>query len=192
MTVVRTEQEPGVWKITNFHRPFGLIYTGKAQTHYGPPEIILYESIRDNKEKIDSWSLGCILYELNTGTRAFSDLLSVMKVYFGQEPIPQVKPSSNPKNGPKAKELEVGNQKPAMLMWSSLPSFPDIYPSLIGEGPYKTVDSDIRINQVNRVLLASFDTNLATRPTVRQIGIQASANLVRSKLEEDKVSFLQA
>src|SRR5438045_1061283 len=91
--VVRSSADRHVWKITDFtsSRTLLPIGPGLGAPQYYPPEIVLSErELPEYRSRSGSWSLGCIMYELTTGKRAFPDFSSLMNYHYSQNLSPRV------------------------------------------------------------------------------------------------------
>ena len=94
--VVRSAHARDIWKITDYCASNTLMILSD-QPQYNAPEDILRgdRDFPEDKHGIGSWSLACILYELNTGRPAFPDLSSLMNHYYKSDAPPQVSKQSN-------------------------------------------------------------------------------------------------
>jgi serine/threonine protein kinase len=160
------------------------------QPQYSAPKDVLCgnQDLPDDKHGVGSWSLACILYELNTGQPAFPNLLSLMDFNYKSEALPQISEQSNGRLSANARTLTEEEQSHLSTMWKSVHGFADVDIHLIGEK--STVNTfESRLFQINEIISRSFSKTLKERPTVKQIEIHSSANVVRSNLEDEEVVF---
>jgi serine/threonine protein kinase len=144
-----------------------------------------------DKHRVGSWSLACILYELNTGQPAFPNLLSLTDYYYKSDPPPQISEQSNGRLSVNPRTLREEEKTHLSTMWKSVHGFADIDIHLIGEK--STVDAfESRMFQINSMISRLFSRNFKERPSLKQIEIHASANVVRSKLEDEEVAFCES
>jgi serine/threonine protein kinase len=148
--------------------------------------ITVLKSERDvedsDKGRIGSWSLGCILYLLNTGKPAFPNLSSLMDYNYSGLPAPQLLGHENPKlmNFP-TRELADEEKPHLSMMWNSIRGH------LIGDKDFDHIDRESQLYQVNEMIAKSFNRDISERPSINQIEIHAAANVVAGKLEESSV-----
>ena len=187
--VVRSNSARDIWKITDYCASNTLIILSD-QPQYNAPEDILRgnSEFPEDKHGVGSWSLCCILYELNTGQPAFPDLSSLMDYYYKSDQPPQISEESNGRLSVTPRTMKEEEKTHLSTMWKSVHGFADIDMHLIGEK--STVDAfDSRLFQINSMISRSFSRTCKERPTLKQIEIHSSANVVRSKLEDDEVAF---
>jgi serine/threonine protein kinase len=187
--VVRSNSARDIWKITDYCASNTLIILSD-QPQYNAPEDILRGNaeLPEDKHGVGSWSVACILYELNTGQPAFPDLSSLMDYYYKSDPAPQISEQSNGRLSATPRTLEEEEKTHLSTMWKSVHGFADIDMYLIGEK--STVEAfDCRLFQINSMVSRSLSRTCKERPTLKQIEIHSSANVVRSKLEDDEVAF---
>ena len=94
VVVKALNQEPAVWKLIDFgcasEGTFKSLVpaTGTKGTRlYLSPEMSRGDSFTN---KVDVWGLGCILYELCTGSKAFQSQSSLYHYVNSTEPAPQL------------------------------------------------------------------------------------------------------
>lgn len=71
------------------------------------------------------------------------------------------------------------------MMWESAHRLSDVDLALLGDG---RLSDGFPLPQFNSLLIACFKGDIDARPSVKQIETHAATNLIRSKLEEDKIS----
>ncbi len=92
---MRSLSQVNVWKIADFsinsEGNLLVIKYGRGSANYRAPEVLLAKVNEPSyNNTIDVWGLGCILYELCTGEKAFPGQHSVLSYGSGQLPLPQV------------------------------------------------------------------------------------------------------
>lgn len=198
LVVVRS-LEPGqsnIWKITNFCTSRRLLIVedleGEGTPQYHPPELILSPRASGEepsnsviKRRAGSWSLGCILYELCTGDRAFRDLYSLLQYYSNKRPVPKVTGDSNPNLFGTSRILSEIDRSHITAMWSSV-NGTNI--RLFGD-PRSETWMDCVLSRINKVIELSLNKNVNERLSVEEIGFYSAANVIRSKLETKEVKI---
>jgi serine/threonine protein kinase len=162
------------------------------QPQYNAPEDVLRVNtdVPEDKHGRGSWSLACILYELNTGQPAFPNLLSLTEYYYKSNPPPQITEESNGRLSVTPRTLKEEEKTHLSTMWKSVHGFADIDMDLIGEK--STIDTFAsQMFQINSMISRSLRRALKERPTLKQIEIHSSANVVRGKLEDEEVTSIK-
>ena len=169
--------------ITDYYSDYNVITHSTPQ--YSPPEQILQreQRLEKNRAEISAWALGCILYLLDTGKHAFPDFASLMDYQYNGIGPPKISSDCNPKLNSNSRKINDDEKKHLSKMWNSVRDF------LIGDK--ESLDRDSRRRQVSEMIDASLSRDIETRPSVKQIEMHASANAVRSRLEEREACSLQ-
>jgi serine/threonine protein kinase len=201
---------PDVWKVTDFG--ISVISSGSLMfTHtkqgtdvYIAPEILFD---RPYSSTVDTWGMGCILYELFAGHQIFYARSDIESYASGQRDLPQLHYYSGP---PEAFGAPMVSPTQAMANWfaSQMLSLPKCY----CEGhakkqlehfwqAFKEMESrteirmvgcvceDVfgRLEEINRLLKWMLDPDPSKRPTIQVVAHHFRGNYLRSMLENDSV-----
>lgn len=193
--------QQNIWKITNFCNSRRLLIIedleGEGIPQYHPPELIFSRrkpdgeqaaSVKLKQNRACSWSLGCILYELCTGGRAFPDLYSLLQYYSNNNPVPKVTEDSNPKLFGTSRILSDSDKSHIAAMWSSVngANIP-----LFGN-PKDENWMDSVTARINKMIELSLNKNVSERLSIEEIEFYSAANVIRTKLETVEVDTLTA
>ena len=88
--------KPGDFGVSKRTLPEGStsLHTPVSTHAYSAPEVLGLDSnseTSDYTNSVDIWSLGCVIYELLTGTKLFPSQGQVFLYYFGKSPFPEDK-----------------------------------------------------------------------------------------------------
>ena len=189
--VVRSLERPGnVWKLTNFSNSRGLLIvedlesTGTPQ--YNPAEIIFSRPASGSPtfDRVHgaSWSVGCILYELCSGKRAFPDLYSLWSYWQGDCVLPSLTVDSNPQlfaghcPAPGEESIDINQMHFALDDLAGSPILSVEFSS-----------NETALDRINNLLCLSLSRSVEDRPSLNQINQYSSANVIRTKVETVQV-----
>ena len=127
--------------------------------------------------KVDIWGLGCILYELCTARKAFSDDWSIMNYALGSVSTPEVSSAHRSKQEP---TILLNVAQYTADIWSAVRSLEDIDGSLHLEPPYHG------FAEVDRIIAATLHPEYESRPAAKQIETWSSINMIIAQLEVDQ------
>jgi serine/threonine protein kinase len=178
-----------IWKLTNLCSSMRLpivedLENGTPQ--YNPPELIFSRQASTEQEPGACWSIGCILYELSTGRRAFPDLYSLLNYWSDDHALPKVTEDSNAKLFGTSCPLTAEEVDRISAMWAAvdnLKCLPILGPT--SPGLNSTLD------RINAFLGLSLSKKVDVRPSFEQISHYGSANVIRAKLETNQVTVLK-
>jgi serine/threonine protein kinase len=179
-SVVRALGAPNVWKITDFGinsegtcKKLLITKYGRGSPNYRSPEVFLSdEDVPSFSNSVDVWGLGCILYELSVGKKAFpgpNSVLSYCSDFLGlpQVPVPPI-------------EMLSGSCEIPTAIWNSIRSFPGLKTDLL---------RDSWVSQINAMLSEMLSKDPLKRPLTEEVECFCSANIIRSKLQADEVQI---
>lgn len=187
--VVRALNDKFTWKLTDFGYVSEGSYKNPALTQntrgtfvYQPSEIALLtqENVPVITNKADIWALGCVLYELATGRKAFSEQ-TLFAYSFGLAPRPRV--STTFANSAPTYTAIVELRK----MWTAAQSLPDLQESVLYD-PAPLDASHDEVVYINNALKAMLNKGDAKkRPTANSVILYCAINILRSTLSQNSV-----
>lgn len=192
LLVVRSpnSKERHWWKITDFCSSDHSLVAA-TQPQYKPPEITVPDGqdLSQCRESFASWSLGCLIYELNAGQPAFPTLHSLVKYRHDGEPL-QIQCDMNPWISAARRQLDKTEESHVREMWASVYSL-DFGGIEVSSHESQSSESRFacgRLLRINHMVAAALK-GVTTRPSVKDIEKFAAVNVIRSKLEDDKVGL---
>jgi len=174
---------PMVWKIVDFFPAaegsikIKATSTGtKGTKEYKSPEIIREEAYTN---KVDVWALGCILYELCTGQKAFFDDVATFDYAFDTTVLPKV---SSIRSGRPAVSTDFSAFHYTTEVFEALKAFRTFDDSLydVDSAPLASVD---------KMVCALLDPSAESRPSAETIETHCSANMIVDLMKINEVSF---
>lgn len=149
------------------------------------PEICLAkEEASSYTNSVDIFALGCILYELWMGERAFPRQNSLLSYASDYCPMPQVPSDSSA--SPYSKSSRKLEDKNISTMWRAAQLLGSTDSSVNGLW-VNSADRYVAQYQINRMISLALSKNSKERPSATQLEIFCAANVIRTKLEDDEV-----
>jgi serine/threonine protein kinase len=185
---LRDPERMNVWKISDFdlsfqdhELPTRTVLSGGGKW-YAAPEVSSMD-LRDDSfgNSIDIWSLGCIVYELHTGTRAFTSAQEYWLFMMQNKELPR---------SLKASERKVPESRTLSHMESTIPKI--LWE--VGNDLCRT-SNDIPGDEatfLNQVIPSLLKMPPKDRPSAKEVERLFSASLIRSKFERETVCPLFA
>jgi serine/threonine protein kinase len=181
--------EGEVWKLTDYYATYAGYVPEEPQ--YVAPEIIMgaREDLANNRNKLCTWSLACLLYEMSTGLPTFPDLNSAIETN-SQSDRPRRAVVTGCNNlFAFSRTLSENEHAQVSEMWDSLSSDGFIKRSLLGQNSAGSLQhvENFRLSRINALLTSGLHRLLAHRPTVEEVWTVSAANLVFTSLQDDEV-----
>ena len=129
--VVRETIDETLWKLTcsavgTYKKLIPSEHLRGSPNHIAPEIEVAEKNVSSYTNRVDIWALGCILYELCTGKRAFPGARSdgILAYWYGLEEVPQVAKSGNSQFSNLPIQLTEKEQKTVQAMWKLINSLP--------------------------------------------------------------------
>jgi serine/threonine protein kinase len=160
---------------------------GRGTAEYSAPEILLFEPDKPAyTNKVDIWALGCILYELTTGERAFQTGYHAMQYSLNQRRGPCVQAVQNTNLSIPLRPVTDAESTHFNQLWHATTTLDAHLNSLFQGLPLRDI-TNMRLLELNRHLTSMLQPNPANRPAIDYASLNISASRIRCKMESDTV-----
>lgn len=160
---------------------------GRGTAEYSAPEILLFEPGKPSyTNKVDIWALGCILFELTTGERAFQTGYHAMQYSVNQRRGPCVQAVHNTNLSTPMRPMTEAEYTHINQLWHVATLLDPQLGTLVRELPLRDT-TNIRVLELNRHLTSLLHPNRENRPAIDYASLSISASRIRCKMESDPV-----